>query len=183
VARLPTTPLSELRLTGARFVLGLVHSWDLPPVADRALAGGVYSPALAELCEVANPIMSDVGPLFTKALAELNLPLLSRSAAAWLIARDYMERIAFDAERPREALRLLKRLSDSARDVLPDRRCVGDGLDVGSLIGIHYLYSEPDENYYDGRLITDEQERQSILDSIARKEASAWLSRHPTGNP
>jgi len=65
--------------------------------------------------------------------------------------------------------------------VLPSRECVGDSLDLGSLPGIYWSYSEPAENYYaaERRTITDESERLALLDTLARREAKAWLQRHP----
>jgi hypothetical protein len=175
----PANSRLELQLTAAKFVLGLVDSWDIPPVANRALSNGEYSPALAELAALGNPIMSDVAPLFITALAEMGLQALPRADSAWLIARHCTEIIASNAESLRAALFLLKETSYAVRDVLPDKQYVGDNLDVASLIGNYWSYMAPNENCYKGRVITDETKRQAILDSFARKDARGWLERHP----
>ncbi|MCC6361620.1 MAG: hypothetical protein IT450_23030 [Phycisphaerales bacterium] len=169
---------TELQLAAAKFVLGFTQSWDIPPVADRAISNGEYSPALAELADLKNPVRADVEPLFVKALAEMGLSMRSRVDSAWLIARHCIEHIASKAESLRAALSLLKETSYVVRDVLPDKKYVGENLDLGSLIGIYWSYTEPDENCFEGRVITDEAERCAILDSLAREEAREWLKRH-----
>ncbi|MFN0021761.1 MAG: hypothetical protein ACKVP0_26235 [Pirellulaceae bacterium] len=176
--RLPENLRLELQLTAAKLVLGLLYSWEIPPVADRALLNGEYSPAFAELAAIDNPIMSEVEPVLIKAIAELGLRLPSRPDAAWLIVRNCMQLIVLNAESLRTALSLLKETSYAVRDVMPDSQYVGDNLDLGSLIGIYWSYTAPNENCYEGRLIIDESERQTILDALARNEARAWLGRH-----
>jgi hypothetical protein len=42
----------ELEFTAARLALGLIHSWEIPSVADRALFNADCSPALAELAAI-----------------------------------------------------------------------------------------------------------------------------------
>jgi hypothetical protein len=125
------------------------------------------------------PIMSDVGPLFIRALAESGQQMTSKPESAWLIAQYCAEVIVSGGQSLRAAIALLKEASYAVRDVLPDKECVGDNLDVGTLIGIHWSYTEPNENCYQGRVITDETERLAILDSLARNEAQEWLARHP----
>lgn len=168
----------ELQLTAAKFALGLTQSWEIPPVADRALSNGEYSPALAELADIINPIRSEVEPLLLKALVEMGLSVPSKADAAWLTARHCIKQIASNAEALRAALSLLKETSYAVRDVLPDKKYRGENLDLGGLIGIYWSYTEPDENCYRGRVIADEVERCAILDSLAREEAREWLNRH-----
>src|SRR5262245_56317535 len=88
--------LSEFRLFSARIALGLVHSWEAPGAADRALVAGAYSPALAELSELRDPIMADVRTLVDRALHELHLGL-SPEQGAWILARECMKHIATQA--------------------------------------------------------------------------------------
>lgn len=179
----PNDALLELQFTAARFALGLVHSWEIPPVADRALSNGVYSPALAELAFVVNPDMYEVQPLFLKALAELGLHSPSRVDAAWFIVRHCMQQIVSMAESPRAVLELVNATSQAITDVLPDRKCRGTNLDVSIFIGDYWCYSSPNENVFEGRVITDESERQALLDNEVRKEAAAWLERHGDRQP
>ncbi|OWY71336.1 hypothetical protein B7486_12150 [cyanobacterium TDX16] len=173
--------LSEIRIAVARLVLSLIQSWEVPPIADRALSNGVYSAALAELATLSEPVMSDVRPLVHRAVRELGLELPSRADAAWQLARHCMERIVADPSGPRKAIELHKETSYTARDVLPDDKHLGDGLDLGSLCGIYWSYDEPGENFYraENRLITNEEERKALLDTLAKEEALAWLERHP----
>jgi hypothetical protein len=169
----------EFELTAAKHALRLVSSWEIPLVADRALASGEYSPALAELAMVVNPIMSDVEPLFIAVLAEMGLQVPPRTDAAWFIVRHCMQVIISDAASPREAVSLLIETSETVWGEMPNKHYVGDNLDVAPLVHIHWSYIEPGEICFQGRVITDEPERQAILDSLAREEAQAWLARHP----
>ena len=172
-------PLEPLRLTAARHVLGLAHSWEIPPVADRALSDGLYSDTLAELAAVAEPTMTVVAPLLVRTLAELGLPAPSPTEAAWYLAAHCIRRIASEEEPPLVPLSLLQEVHSAARAVMPDKSYVGEGLDLGGLLGIFWSYFEPNENYYEPekRLITDEAERRAVLDRLAREECRRWLER------
>lgn len=173
-------PLAEFQLIAAKFVLGLSQSWDVPPAADRALSNGVYSDSLAELSYLKDANRRDVEPLLNKAFAELNLQAFTKADAAWAVARHCIQRIANGVEHPFAPLELVRDVNWASRDVLPDVEHVGSGLDVGWLIGIYWHYTEPNESYYEPeQRILSEDERQRYLDNEARREASAWLLRHP----
>ena len=66
-----------------------------------------------------------------------------------------------------------------ASAVLPSGKYAGDELDTAALYGLYWSYTEPNENYYKGRVITDESERRAIIDELVRCEARGWLDRHP----
>jgi hypothetical protein len=173
-------PDPTLQLLLARHALGQVHSWDVPPIADDALNRGIYSPALAELSLLPkHATAADVDPLMARLPRELDLPRPSRADAAWFLARHSIEQAATGP--PRDPLRQLWRLSIAARDAVPDKDYVGSGLDIGRLIGLYWSYTEPGETYYhaEQRDITDEGERLALLDTLAQREARAWLKRHP----
>lgn len=170
--------LAELRLVGARLVLGRVHSWEIPPVADRALMNRVYTPALAELATLPDPIMSDVAPLLRRAMEELGLALPSRTDAAWQLARSCMERLASGEWPPDRIVEELIWLVDDVADVLPTRSYVGDGLDAAELIGMFWTYLGEDFGDPENHRAAIEARRPGLLDSLAR-EARAWLERHP----
>lgn len=177
--------MTLLRVTAARHMLGLLYSWEFPPLADTLLNRGVYSRSLAELAAITTPRMADVEPLLVATLKELEEPVFSSVDAAWFLVRHCIERIAQSDEPPRVPLELLTRVSNSSatQNVLPNKVFVGDGLDLGSLIGIYYSYAEPSYNVLpSGRVITDEAERQSLLDKWAREEAVLWLARHPSSD-
>jgi hypothetical protein len=173
-------PTSILKRLAANYALGLVHSWDLPPVADRALSSGVYSPSLAELAATTNPIMSEVGPLFERAMNELGHPVPPGDEAAWIVARAHVERVATAAEPLREALWDLVRLRWATSMPVEGRRSVGNGLGIEPFMGIYWSLDELNENFYEpeNRLIATEEERQAILDRDARKAAADWLRMH-----
>lgn len=175
-------PRESVRVLAARHVLGVVHSWEFPPVADRALSEGLYSDALSELASIVNPTMSEVAPVFARAMTELGLPTPSRSEAAWCVAEHCIHRIAACDEAPFRPLSLLEAVCSASQDVLPNRAYVGDGLDLGGLIGIYWHYFEPPRNWYglDGSRITDEGEWKGLLDRMARDESRQWLTRRST---
>lgn len=170
--------LAELRLVGARLVLGRVHSWEIPPVADRALMNRVYSPALAELATLPHPIMADVAPLLRRAMEELGLALPSRTEAAWQVARSCIERLAAGEGPPDWIVEELIWLADAVADVLPTRSSIGDGLDAAKLIGVFWMYLGEDYGDPESHRAAIEARRPGLLDSLAR-EARAWLERHP----
>lgn len=181
--------LEPIRVIAAQCVLGLARSWDLPPVADRALSDGVYTDSLAELAAVAEPTLAELVPLVERTIVELGLPPPSRPDAAWYLATHYIGRVALGDEPPLVPLTLLIQLSYAIDDVLPNSSFMGDGFDLGRLIGIFWSYTEANENYYhpERRLITDEAERHALLDRHAREEGRSWLARraspdHSGGN-
>lgn len=162
------TPADDLALHAAVYSLGYLYSWELPPMADRCLMRGFYTPALAELAEHTHAVMSEVGPLFELALREAGQPLPTREAAAWLTVRHCATVLVNDRTVvPREWLRFIAYgISRAVADVLPDTTFVGSGLDVAALAGIHASYDEPGED-------------NTRLDAEARVQAWAWLMRHP----
>ncbi|CAG0948953.1 hypothetical protein PHYC_00071 [Phycisphaerales bacterium] len=172
-------PIETLRLYAAALSLGLLHSEDLPTIADRALSDGVYSDSLAELANTANPMMSEVGPLFRAAFAELGIGPMPRKDAAWLLTRRCVQLLLDESRPPRQTLTVLRMIVDAARDVLPDFEYCGSGLDVGRLYAYSWSYDEPNENCFEGRIITSEVKRHAILDHNTRMEAREWLERHP----
>lgn len=177
-------PRDLLELVAAKHALGLVHSWEIPPVADHALNNGLYSESLAELAifpEGSYPTKSEVEPLFAHALEELGIPVRSKAESAWYLADHCIRRIISEQEHLLIPLNLLVDVSLASQDVLPDKEYVGAALDLGYLIGNYYSYSEPTENYHEPekRLITDETERRRLLDGWVREESRSWLERHP----
>ena len=176
--------LEEFKLVTARYILGRAQSGDIPLAADRALSSGVYSDALAELSYLRDPARSEVEPLLSEAFAELGLKADTKTDAAWMLARHCVQRIAFGQDHPFAALELLRDVNWAAQDVLPDTEHVGSGLDVGWLIGIYWHYTEPNENFsQSAQRRLSEEEREQYLGGEARREARAWLSRHPDLNP
>lgn len=179
-----SNPLDSLRLIAAKHTLGLASSWELPPAADQALTEGIYSDALAELAAISYPTMAVVVPLLEKATRELGLTAPSRIEAAWFLAEHCIRRIAANDEPPLTWLTLLDNVTTAAADVFPNQSCLGDGLDVGRLIGIRWSYAERKGNYCEvqRRIIEDEADTRILLDRLAREESRLWLARRTT-NP
>lgn len=77
----------------ALWTLGRLSSDDLPKVACEWLADGENSVALRELGGVSAPVMSEVGPLFARALRELGIVPPNKDDALWFLASYYAQSI------------------------------------------------------------------------------------------
>jgi hypothetical protein len=102
----PASPPS-LRLLSARHTLGLLTSDEITRVADDLLAGGVYTPSLAEVAGTRYPIMSEVGPLFTASLKELEVPSPASEEAVRTVTWYCLADLAEGRGCPRACLRRL----------------------------------------------------------------------------
>jgi hypothetical protein len=76
-----------LEVAACRFVVGDVHSEDLPEIATQALVRGVDSPSLRELAGTSAADVRKAADLFRAALDELGAPLLSKDDALWRLVR------------------------------------------------------------------------------------------------
>lgn len=171
----------DLQIAAARYTLGLLKSWDLPPIADAALNRGSYSPALAHLAAVDDPRMSDVGPLFETALAELSIGKPSVDGAAWTLLRHYIRQIA-EAEVPaREGLRrIMNDVYDPADLHSKSNACAGDSHDINAFVGSFYEYDDfagpCSEASFEGLYGEDAM---CALDKDVIRRAKEWLASHP----
>jgi hypothetical protein len=82
----------DLSLAVARFALDKLTSEEALDAASAALDRGTYSESLGQLM-FQKPVSSEVGPLFKKAMAELGVPIPSRSEALLVVARAYARQI------------------------------------------------------------------------------------------
>jgi hypothetical protein len=73
-------------------------------VSSAALDAGVYSESLG-LLAYEEPIWSQVGPLFERALSELGIPIPSRQEASLILAREHARRIVAGEVAPYEGAR------------------------------------------------------------------------------
>ena len=69
----------DLHIAAVKYTANALQSWHLPSIADQALSNGYYSDALVALASEAEPIMSNVGPLFERALADCSIQIPSAS--------------------------------------------------------------------------------------------------------
>jgi hypothetical protein len=82
----------DLEIAAARLALAKLSSEQAIAAASMALDRGVYSNSLGLLI-YQQPIWSEVGPLFERALSELSIPIPSPESACWILARQYAQRI------------------------------------------------------------------------------------------
>ncbi len=113
----------------SRYVLGKLSSDSIVTAADSWLASELYSESLGELSCVANPIMSDVGPLFETAMHELNIGKPTREEAAKLLIKNTLMGIVAGEVDPIEGASFLyEDVHDELTDELPDKEYLGDNL-------------------------------------------------------
>lgn len=77
----------------ALLVVGRMQSEQLPELAGEWLADGLDSPTLRALAGVESPIMSELAPLFWKAMHEIGVEIPTKDEALILLAKDYAGRI------------------------------------------------------------------------------------------
>ena len=65
----------DLQVAAVKYAADALPSAHLPAIAAQALEKGYYSDALAALAFETEPIMSDVGPLFERALADCGIQI------------------------------------------------------------------------------------------------------------
>jgi hypothetical protein len=92
-------------LTLTLWALGRLPSDQLPQVATDWLTEGLDSPSLRQLAGVGSPVMSEVGPLFEKVLAELEIVAPKKEAALVLLGRHYAQQIIEGAIPPYKGAR------------------------------------------------------------------------------
>ena len=89
-------------LTLTLWALGRLPSEQLPEVATDWLAKGLDSPSLRQLAGVGSPVMSEVGPLFEKVLAELEVAAPNKEEALMFLDRHYAQQIVEGTVSPYE---------------------------------------------------------------------------------
>lgn len=94
----------DLNIAAARFALNKLSTDQAIDVASSALDSGRYSDSLGQLMSQL-PVWSEVGPIFKKALAELNIAIPPRAQAILILARDYARQIVMQELSPYEGAR------------------------------------------------------------------------------
>jgi hypothetical protein len=94
----------DLKVAAARLALGKLSSEEAIAAASAALDGGAFADALG-LLMYTEPIWSEVGPLFERALAALGIPVPSRQVASVVLAREHARRIVAGEVSPYEGAR------------------------------------------------------------------------------
>lgn len=91
----------------ALWALGRLRSEQIPEIATDWLANGLDSPSLRRLAGVSAPVMSEVGPLFERALTELRVVTPQKSEALMRLARHYAQQIVDGTVSPYDGARKL----------------------------------------------------------------------------
>jgi hypothetical protein len=92
-------------LTLTLWALHRLESEELPKIAADWLAEGLDSRSLRELAGIAYAEMSEVGPLFDKALAELMIAIPKKDEALMFLARHYAQQIVDGVVTPYDGAR------------------------------------------------------------------------------
>ncbi len=123
--------------------------------------------------------MSDAGPLFEAALAELNVDLPTEDSATQLILRHYIRSIADGSTAPYDGLDRL--VSDVHQGANLDQRTwelAGDSHGIQDLVGAYDSYQElrirPHEVSYEGKYGEDAL---AALDGRVVEMAEDWLTQ------
>ncbi len=82
----------DLGGAAARLAMGKLTSDQALGVASAALEAGLFSNSLG-LLAFEEPVWSEVGPLFERALSELGISIPSRGEASLILAREHARRI------------------------------------------------------------------------------------------
>lgn len=164
----------------SRQLLGHIHSWEIPPIADQLLSSGFYSDAIFEISVAQNAPMSDLAPLLGRALQENAVPWPTLEEAGWIVARHYITDVSESQQLPIHPLARLNQLTWDTRTELQSEGVI-DGLDLGDLLTVYWSYGEPIDRYCDAtnRTYASESEKRAALDSLARQYSREWLARHP----
>jgi hypothetical protein len=171
---------SRLLAADARLVLGMIRSWDLSSIANKALEEGIYTPDLAEVALTRDPIMSDIGPLWEKALKELGIARPSREQAEWIVVRDCMVRIVRGELDPGIGLNEVIDLHLGSSEFRIRERMAGEKLGTEGFIELYYRDEDPESSSWWSSLARpfgDSPKRQ--FDRTVVRLARAWLEQHP----
>lgn len=109
----------NLRLTAAKFALGLATTGDLVDSAHEALNDSVYSYSLGELATFRDPNWGDCSKLFVNALDELDTPLPTPSDAVITLLDYHLVRLVEGAATSNETLHHLYVMGRELRDRWP----------------------------------------------------------------
>jgi hypothetical protein len=119
----------------ALYKLGKINSDRIISFANDCLEKDLYTESIGELSMMTNPIMSDVGPLFEKAMQELKINEPTKIEAANTIIHITLKRIVANEIGPDEGASFLYwDVHHELIDVIPDKKYVGDSL------GLEYLF-------------------------------------------
>lgn len=172
----------ELELVAARYRLGVLSGSDLVLAAEASLLAGTESESLARLAGETDPIMSDVAPLFERALGELSIELPNKDKACWDLLRHHMGRIANKEQNPRAGVRaILEEVYYPGGLYKQENEYVGDSHDLHRILGYFYgiddIEARPHEVSCDGKYGAEAIE---TAEAHIRRLAEEWVREHGT---
>lgn len=160
----------SLHMALARLELGLINSWDIPPIADRLLQEGHYSDVLAQIASTAHATRSDLAPLMQRLVAENGAKWPTTIDCMRLVIRESLESLCSGSLDPESALWPLCKIQINVSSAI--QKAGDDGLipPVRELELACYEYDCIDERspYLLHRAELDEQ---------ARAAARKWLAQ------
>ena len=137
------TIVPDLEIAAAKFALGIIQSWELPPIADAALNRGQYSDSLVELASLRGAIMSDAGPLFEASMAELKINAPSEDTAIQTVLTHYIQLIADETSSPYDGLhKMMQDVYYGADLYEKTNEYTGDSHGIQHLVGAYYGYDD-----------------------------------------
>lgn len=175
---------ATLDLEAARYRLGVSTGHDLVQAAEASMLAGEESFSLALLASEVDPIMSDAGPLFERALSELGVDVPELDAACWIVLHHLVTRIAEGEVRPRDGVQaILTDVYDPGGLYQGAGECLGDSHGIGEMLAYFYglddIATRPAEVSCDGKYGAEAIAR---VEAYIREHAEQWLVEHgPTG--
>jgi hypothetical protein len=119
----------------ALYILGKLTSDKIVSLANDWLENDLYTESIGELSMVTNPILSDVGPIFERAMRDLEIKEPSKIEAASTIIHITLKRIVTNEVAPDEGASFLYQdVHHELSDLIPDKEYVGDNF------GLQYLF-------------------------------------------
>jgi len=159
--------------------LGRLSADAIVGLAEAWIGSGVEAPSLTELRGIRSPSLADVGPVFERAMRELNVAEPSRADAARFLVRCTLERIVAGDLDPFEGAEIVHDVHCDVQEELPDREYYGDSLGTQWVeCWLREIWDCRDGSvlFYHADLPRDQAElkfRQYLLDA-----ARAWLEEH-----
>jgi hypothetical protein len=113
----------------ALYKLGKLSSDKIVSLANDWLEMDLYTESIGELSMVTNPIMSDVGPIFERAMQELKIKEPTKIDAANTIIYIILKRIVANEISPDEGASFLYwDVHHELSEIMPDKEYVGDSF-------------------------------------------------------
>ena len=119
----------------ALYTLGKLNSDKILSFANDCLEKDLYTESIGELSMMTDPIMSDAGPIFEKAMQELKIREPTKIEAANTIIHITLERIVANEIAPDEGASFLYwDVHHELSEAMPDKKYVGDSF------GLEYIF-------------------------------------------